>query len=624
MAIVVRPVGYTGSTQQLTWALGNNVPVTAYLWGGGGGGGGRDSSLGGAGGGGGYAQVNFVINEGDVLEVGVGGKGGAGGSSAGGAPGGSAGESYTASMNFNTRDAVSSPPVYPQFNSAYCTFLNTYGVWENPTTLRTFDRTYTVNFPTTQVYQFTCAADNAAQFFIDGVERFYTDSYTSPFYLSLEITAGNHTIRILGTNTGGPGAVALTIDTGLSFGGGRGGNAGGSGSSGGGGGGGGATVVILNGTPLGAAGGGGGGGGGGNQGAATGQSAPGDRGQAAVGTYAGQNGSNKPGDGGGAGGGGGGWGGGEGGTTPGGDTGGYAGSFGLSTGNATADPVGRTPGGTSNPYWRGAGQGGTERGDGVTGYAVFEFDVSGIFVHVDGVFNPVNEVYVKANGIWNQVKAAFIKQSGQWEPILGSTTPAFENVPNKFGTNPREAIPGQGGGGGGCKIICQKLAEMGFFDSVINDADQQFGILLRDQDPDAYNGYLRWAGPVVELLEGKGSVTFRKIVFFWGRNEEHRQQIQSSIVAHYLDVIARPWAEEMAYRMNAQGYNKSNPAGRFIMNIGLPLCRSIGRFGKHTELPMWLKTALIWGITTVLLVAVSAISGTDKLFSKIRRLFKRG
>jgi len=149
MAIVVRPVGYTGSAQRIVWSLGNNVPVTAYLWGGGGGGGGRDSALGGAGCGAGYAQVNFVLNEGDVLEVGVGGKGGAGGSNAGGAPGGSAGASYTAEMNFNTRDAATAPPVYAQFNSAYCTFLNTYGVWENPTSAAVFDRTYTVNFPTT-------------------------------------------------------------------------------------------------------------------------------------------------------------------------------------------------------------------------------------------------------------------------------------------------------------------------------------------------------------------------------------------------------------------------------------------------------------------------------------------
>ena len=73
MAIVVRPASYTGSLQSIVWAQGNGVSATAYLWGGGGGGGGRDSNSGGNGGGGGYSQVNFVVNEGDVIDVAVGG-----------------------------------------------------------------------------------------------------------------------------------------------------------------------------------------------------------------------------------------------------------------------------------------------------------------------------------------------------------------------------------------------------------------------------------------------------------------------------------------------------------------------------------------------------------------------
>ena len=491
MAIVVRPAGYTGSLQRIVWAQGDAVPVTAYLWGGGGGGGGRDSNPGGAGGGAGYTQVNFVVNEGDIIEVAVGGKGTGGQNSASNGAGGSAGASYVTDFYFNTRDSASSPPVFAQFNSAYCTFLNNYGVWGNPTSLAVFDRTYTVNFPVTQNYQFTAAADNSATFYIDGVERFSTNSFTSPYYVGFEVPAGDHTIRILGNNSGGPGAVALTIDGGDSYSGGRGGNSGPSGSSGAGGGGGGGTVIILNGAPIAAAAGGGGGGGGGNSGAATGQSAPGDGGQAAVGANAGQNGTNKAGDGGGGGGGGGGWGGGNGGTTPGGDQGGYAGAYGLSSG-AFENPTGRNPGGRSNQYWRNAGQGGNANGgDGTTGYAVFEFNVSGIFAHVNGTFNPVREVYVKSNGVWNQVKSAYIKQSGAWIPFNGSTTPQFENVANRFGVNPRsgvietqggEVVSGggesggfDGGGGGGSCFLAGTQITMadGTFKSIedIMDGD---------------------------------------------------------------------------------------------------------------------------------------------------------
>ena len=74
--IVVRELGYSGTTQSLIWDKGNNIPVRAYLWGGGGGGGGNDSAAGGTGGGGGFSEVNFTINAGDVLSVAVGGSGG--------------------------------------------------------------------------------------------------------------------------------------------------------------------------------------------------------------------------------------------------------------------------------------------------------------------------------------------------------------------------------------------------------------------------------------------------------------------------------------------------------------------------------------------------------------------
>jgi hypothetical protein len=373
-------------------------------------------------------------------------------------------------------------------------------------------------------------------------------------------------------------------------------------------------------------GGGGGGGGGGHVGAVNGQSAPGSRGQAPVGTPAGQNGTNKNGDGGGGGGGGGGLGGGNGGESPGGDIGGLAGAIGLGSGTPE-NPNGTVPGGTNSSYYKGGtALGGFTAQQGTGGYAVLVFDVGGTFVHQNGSFTVAKKVYINIANTWNRVKTTWVKINGGWEPVLGYFAPYFTPIGGYWGSQPRDADgdAGSGGGGGGCKIICQKLAEMGFFDSAMNAADQQFGVMLRDQDPDAYNGYLRWAQPVVDLLEGKGCVKFRKIIFFWVQDEQRRQQMQSNIVAHYLDVIARPWAEEMAYRMKAEGYNKSNPAGRFIMNIGLPMCRSIGRFNKHREMSMWIKTALIWGTTTVLLVAVTAISTADKVINKVRKLFKRG
>jgi len=464
--VVVRPAGYTGSLQRMVWTLGNNVPVTAYLWGGGGGGGGNDSNAGGSGGGGGFTTARFTVNVGDVIEVAVGGGGGAGQSGRSSGAGGVAGASYVNDEIFNLRTASSSPAVYPQFNSAYCTFLNTNGVWVNPSSAATFDRSYTVNFPVTGNYQFTACADNSARFYVDGQEVFYADNFKSPWTVGYAVEAGNRTVRVVGTNTGGPGAVALTIGQGISYSGGRGGNSGGAGSSGAGGGGGGATVVVLNGDILSVAGAGGGAGGGGNSGAATGQSAPGTRGQGTPSEGgAGQNGTNKDGDGGGGGGGGGGVYGGNGGIVPSGDQGGYAGVYGLSSGSYE-NPSGRNPGGRSNSYYRGAtGLGGTNTVPGNAGYAVFEFEVPGTFVHTGESFRPVIQTYVKANNTWNAVESTYIKQDGVWVPINGSYAPSWESIPGRFGVNPRAGVvivgpvetPGGdaggydgGGGGGGC------------------------------------------------------------------------------------------------------------------------------------------------------------------------------
>jgi hypothetical protein len=74
------------------------------------------------------------LNSGDTIEVVVGGCGGPGASSVAGSGGGFAGASYlTVGTIFNTRTAAASPPTFAQFNSNYCSFLNTYGVWESNT-----------------------------------------------------------------------------------------------------------------------------------------------------------------------------------------------------------------------------------------------------------------------------------------------------------------------------------------------------------------------------------------------------------------------------------------------------------------------------------------------------------
>jgi hypothetical protein len=278
------------------------------------------------------------------------------------------------------------------------------------------------------------------------------------------------------------------------------------------------------------------------------------------------------------------------------------------------------------PYARGgtAGQGGAN------GAVALEIYPAGLCnVKVGGQWRNVSDAAVKVSGSWRDIQSIYVKVNGEWRTVDSAgdlTSLIFTPQLGNYAVSERAGVPagpGGGGGGGGCKIICQKLAELGYFDSAMNKADQAFGIMLRDKDPDAYNGYIRWAGPVVDLLEGGGSPTFRKIVFPWIRDEQKRKDLQTKIVAHYLDVIARPWAEEMAFRMKADGYTKSNPAGKFVMDIGLPLCRTISKFGKGKQLPMWAKTALIWGTTTVLLLTVTGISTVDKTVRTIGKFLRK-
>jgi hypothetical protein len=375
-----------------------------------------------------------------VIDVAVGGPGGGGQSSRGQAGGGAAGSSSVTSVIFDTRTATAiNGPVIPSTNNSYVGFLNTYGVWVNPVSAANFDRSYTVNFPITALYTFTGSADNSGEVYVNDVFVGALPGFRGTWAFSFFVTAGSATVRIVAVNTGGPGSVALTIDSGVSYSGSHGGQAGTSGSSGGGGGGGGATVIFKNGTALAVAAGGGGGAGAGNRGTNNGDSAPGDRGQAAVGISAGQNGQNHPGDGGGGGGGGGGLGGGNGGLVRSGDQGGLAGVGGLSSSPAS-NPVGRLPGGRNNAFYSGnTGLGGLTASSGNSGAAVLLFDIPGLFVHTDISFLPVNDTWVKVNDAWVPVETTYIKRDGTWQSLLGSFAPEFGVIADGFGQAPRPA-----------------------------------------------------------------------------------------------------------------------------------------------------------------------------------------
>jgi hypothetical protein len=426
---LVKRFVYNGGTESFTVPAGFKPEVDVYLWGAGGGAGGVDGNGPAGNGGGGWHYNNTVtLAAGDTVLVAVGGPGGGGGSSSGGG-GGSAGPAYTATTAWSTLDIQNSPNNLRVTNGAYVGFLNQYGIWNYNSSYGTFDQTVTVNFSTGGYFTITGACDNYATIYVDGAEVLSIPGFQSTYSNTFYVTPGNHSVRLLGVNTGGPASLGVTINGSLT--GGRGGNAGPRGWSGGGGGGGGATLLLINGTTAYVAAGGGGGGGGSNNRGASSANNP-----TSI-TPGNPTGGDCPGDGGGGGGGGGGMGAGG---APGFDNayGGLAGSAGSSSSGAVG-ANGSSAGGSGSAYWAGGvAQGGQGAGaSGSPGQAVLVFSGGGAGrVKVSGVWKPVNTLAVKVDDAWRSVRSAWVKQQGEWKlmPSIGapsSITTTFSR--NNFG-----------------------------------------------------------------------------------------------------------------------------------------------------------------------------------------------
>lgn len=307
------------STTTVTIPSGYSSNVMVYAWGGGGG-----DGTGATGGGGGFVYGNIIANAGDTITVSV----GSGGTAASGATGGQGGKSTNPIFNFNGGDGAngsdpedgdaggsggggaassvlvnnipvivaaggaggggygedgasgataglpggiyrgydSATDVYPvSLSYAWCSFLNTYGVWGGGQ-----DYSVSINFPVTGTYTFNYSVDNYGSISLDGtpiITRTGEFNYGSYYTATHTVSAGTHTVRVIGANLTGPAGVAAQIlnpdsselwntraltlvhSDGRNIGtNGQNGNAGGSGGSGGGGGGypfGGATGPVY-------------------------------------------------------------------------------------------------------------------------------------------------------------------------------------------------------------------------------------------------------------------------------------------------------------------------------------------------------------------------------------------
>jgi hypothetical protein len=150
--------------------------------------------------------------------------------------------------------------------------------------------------------------------------------------------------------------------------------------------------------------------------------------------------------------------------------------------------------------------------------------------------------------------------------------------------------------GGNAKIICTKLFELGYLSQEIFTADQKFGQWLRENDPYAYFGYVKWASVVVEWMDKEGPQCM-----FWIKDKKARGEKQKALAISWAKRIATPWAQHMAYRMGI--VPEDNRAGRTIMKFGLWLSRLIGKTTNTTTNTKSVKLGYsMWAIFGILYI----------------------
>ena len=87
---------------------------------------------------------------------------------------------------------------------------------------------------------------------------------------------------------------------------------------------------------------------------------------------------------------------------------------------------------------------------------------------------------------------------------------------------------------------------------------------------------------------------------FWIRDPEQRAKKQRELAIRWAHRIATPWAQHMAYKMNA--VDTDSRAGRWIMRTGLAISKLIGKVTGSREpsksvalgYAMWAVFAVFW------------------------------
>ena len=98
------------------------------------------------------------------------------------------------------------------------------------------------------------------------------------------------------------------------------------------------------------------------------------------------------------------------------------------------------------------------------------------------------------------------------------------------------------------KVICTQTMHQGLLCPVILKADEAYG---RTLPREVMIGYHSWGRPVARTMK------------------------KFPILTYILAPFSKAWAYEAAFRFNGSG--KSNLLGRFLLKVGIPFCKWLGR-----------------------------------------------
>jgi hypothetical protein len=113
-------------------------------------------------------------------------------------------------------DSVTNGALYPVTANwggpyGWGTFMNEHAVWIQSVEINV-DVTTAINLPSTSMYELKGNCDNRGMFYIDGNLVMTVEDFSTPTITQIALTAGQHTLRIVGENFGvNPAGVAFSV-----------------------------------------------------------------------------------------------------------------------------------------------------------------------------------------------------------------------------------------------------------------------------------------------------------------------------------------------------------------------------------------------------------------------------